>query len=158
VRDGPDVLGLWLRDPDERGLVAIGRQVPVDAVVGGVEPPADEPPPKRRIARVQRRMPVGIPREQIGILLEAFGKAFLTESLKNAGIGRVCLRDELGRRVVVLLFTPVHRDLRLGGLRLWTYRHCSTSLSKTTPTGSCTARASTSPATPVGHERVTLKR
>ena len=45
----------------KRRLVRSCGQVPVDAVVAGVEPAADEPLPEGRVAGVQRGVPVLVP-------------------------------------------------------------------------------------------------
>src|SRR5262249_6890827 len=63
IRDGPGLFRFRLRHPDESRFVAIGRQVAIDAIVTRVEPTSDEPLPKRRIARVQRRVPTAVPHE-----------------------------------------------------------------------------------------------
>src|SRR5205823_4262286 len=118
---------LGLRHPDERRLVAIGGQVAVDAVVTGVQPAADEPLPERRIARIQRRLPVRVPGQQVGVLLEALGEVLLGETLQDRGVARVRLADELRRRWVEVLLPPVDGDLRLGNLRLVYDSHRSTS-------------------------------
>src|SRR6266511_1948317 len=106
----------------------IGRwKVPVDAVVTGVQPAADEPLPERWVAGVQGGVPVGVPGEEVRVLLEALGKALLAEPFEDRRVGRVRLGDELPRRVVVLLLTPVNRDLSRGDLRFLLFCHCSTS-------------------------------
>jgi hypothetical protein len=86
VGDRRGVLSLRLRYPDQRRLVAAGGQVPVDAVVGGVQAAANEPLPERRVAGVQRRVPVGVPVEQVPVLLEALGEALLAEPLEDGGV------------------------------------------------------------------------
>src|SRR5207244_1876797 len=86
----------------------------VHAVDASVQPTAHEPLPKRRVARVEHRVPLGIPGEQIRVLLEAVGEVLLAEPLEDVGVGRVCLLDELFRRLYVLLLTPMNGDLRLG--------------------------------------------
>ena len=105
------LLVLRLGHPYERRLVGAGLQVAVDAVDARVQPTADEPLPERRVAGVQGRLPLGIPGEQVGVLLEAVGKLLLAESLEDGGVVRVCLLDELWGRLVVLLLTPVNGDL-----------------------------------------------
>src|SRR5207244_2680928 len=92
-------------------------QVPIDAVVRGVQPAADEPLPERRIVRVERGVPVLVPSEQVSILLEALREIPLRESLEGARICQVRLGDERRRRGVIFLFPPVNGDLRLGELR-----------------------------------------
>src|SRR5664280_1562696 len=107
------VFVLGLGHPDDGRLVAIGRQVTIDAVVRGVEPPADEPLPKWGVARVKRGVPVLVPRQKVGVLFEALGEVLLAQALVDARIGRVCLAYEFGRREVVALFAPVHGNLCL---------------------------------------------
>jgi len=66
------ILRFW--NPNQRHFVLILRQVPVHAVVTRIDLSADKPLPERRIARVERGVPILIPGQQIGILLKAFGK------------------------------------------------------------------------------------
>jgi hypothetical protein len=123
-----DLLGLLvlrLRHPDQGRLVRAAGQVAVDAVDAGVQPSPNEPLPERRVARVQRRVPLRIPDEEIRVLPEALREALLAEPLEDRPIGRVGLNDERRRRLVVLLLPPVHGDLRLGDLRLLYIRHWS---------------------------------
>jgi hypothetical protein len=111
VGDGDGLHRLGLGHPDDRRLVGAGRQVPVDAVVGGVQPAPDEPLPEWRVAGVQDRFPRGVPAEQVGVLLEAVREVLLAEPVKDRGISGVGLRYEALRRVVILLLAPVHCDL-----------------------------------------------
>ena len=92
------LVGLELGHEDDRGLVRSGRGVPVDAVVRGVQPAADEPLEERRGARIQRRVPGLIPGQQVGVLLEAVGELVLGEPLPDGRIAGVGLRDERRRR------------------------------------------------------------
>jgi hypothetical protein len=101
VGDRRGVLGLRLGHPDQGGLVPAGGQVPVDAVEGGVQAAADEPPPERRVAGVQGRVPVGVPVQQVRVLLEALGEVLLAEPFEDGRVGGVCLSDELCRSGVV---------------------------------------------------------
>src|ERR1700674_862890 len=100
VGDGLRYLVLRFGDPDEGGLVPVLRQVAVDTVIGGVQPTTDEPLPEGRVAGIERRVPVLVPGEEVGILLEAFGEVLLPESVEE------------------LLFPPMDGDLRLGNLHV----------------------------------------
>jgi hypothetical protein len=115
VGDRLDLLVLGLRDPDEGRLVGARLEVAIDAVDGRVQLAADEPLPKRRVAGVEDRVPLGIPREQIRVLGEALGEALLAETLEDRRVVRVRLCDKALRRLDVLLFTPVNGDVRVGG-------------------------------------------
>ena len=67
-----DVAGvvLGLADPVEGDLVAGAvLDVPVDAVVGGVDLAADEPLGERRVVPVEDLVPLGLPVETLGLLL-----------------------------------------------------------------------------------------
>ena len=130
------LLVLALRHPDQRVLVTTRWQVPIDAVHARVQMPADPPLPERRVARVQNRVPLAIPRQHLRVLDEAVRVMLLAEALKDRRVRRVRLRDERWRRRVVLLLAPMNRDLRLrhgrlGNLRgrrcVILYSHCSTS-------------------------------
>src|SRR5438128_1820491 len=108
---------LQLRHPDKGCLVSILLQVPVHAVVTRIQLSADKPLPERRVAGIKRRMPVLIPGEQIGILLEAFGKVLLAKALENGRIRGIGLTDKLRRRVVIVFFLPVNCNLSFGDLK-----------------------------------------
>ena len=94
-------------------LLAARLQVPVDAVHARVQAPADPPLPERRIARVEHRVPLAVPRQHLRVLREALREMLLAEPLEDRRVVRVRLRDERRRRRVVLLLTPMNRDLRL---------------------------------------------
>src|SRR6266566_6366833 len=125
IRDGLGSFCFRLGHPDQSSLVATGRQVPIDAVVRSVEPTADEPLPKRRGARVQRRVPIVVPSEQIRVFLEALRKVLLTEPFKDTRIACICLPNKLWRGVIVLLLPPVNGDLCFRDwCFLFFFRHC----------------------------------
>ncbi len=105
-----------LRDPDNGGLVGIGLGVPVDAIVGSVQLAADEPVPEGGRGGVQRGVPALVPGQQVGILREALGELVLGELFEDRRIGAVGLSHESWRRLVVVLFPPVNRDLGFGYL------------------------------------------
>ena len=103
-----------LRNPDESRLVGVLFQVPVDAVVAGVQPPPDEPVEERRVGIVQRRMPVLVPRQEVGVLDETVRKLVRREAVEYPRIGQIRLSDERRARVDHLLFLPVGGDLGFG--------------------------------------------
>src|SRR5678816_3141390 len=76
-----------------------------------------QPLPERWFAGVERGVPIGIPRKQVGVFLEALREVRLTETFEQGGVGAVRLGDELRRRMVIFLLAPVHRDLCFGDLR-----------------------------------------
>lgn len=100
----------------DRGLVLVFDEVAIDAVVAGVDPAADEPAPERRVAGVERRLPVLVPVEKVRELLKALGEFVKGKALEDAGVGQVGLRDESAGRRDVVLFRPMHRDLCLGDI------------------------------------------
>ena len=107
-------LALRLGYKDQGGLVRLVREVTVDAVVAGVQLAADEPLPERRVRRVEHRVPLLGPSEQVRVSGEALRELVLGELLANRRVRRVSLRRELGRRGVKALLAPVDRDERLG--------------------------------------------
>src|ERR1700674_1914544 len=119
VGDGLRYLVLRFGDPDEGGLVPVLRQVAVDTVIGGVQPTTDEPLPEGRVAGIERRVPVLVPGEEVGILLEAFGEVLLPESVEDGRITRIGLADEFRGRVEELLFPQRDGDLRRGNPHAW---------------------------------------
>ena len=98
VADVHGLFGLEFGHEYDRGLVRIGRRVPVDAIVRGVQPAADEPLIERRGAGVQRRVPGLVPGQQVGVLLEAVRELVLGEPVQNGRVRRVGLLDETGGR------------------------------------------------------------
>ena len=111
IRDHLGFLCFRLGYPDESSFVAMRRQVAIDTVVTSVEPTADEPLPKRRVASVQRRVPIMVPGEQIRVFLEALRKVLLTEPFKDTRIACVCLTNKPWRGLIVLLLPPVNGDM-----------------------------------------------
>ena len=109
------LLVLTLGHPDQRVLAAARLEVPIDAVDACVQTSADPPLPERRIARIENRVPLAIPRQHLGVLREALREVLLAEPLQQCRVVSVRLRDERLRRRVVLLLTPMNRDLRLRG-------------------------------------------
>ena len=116
VGDGDVVRRLRLRNPDQGRLVAIGGDVPVHAVVGGIQPAAGKPLPVRRIAGVQDRVPFLVPAQQVRVFGEAVRETVFRKPVEDGRIGRVGLGDERLRGIDVLLLAPVHRNLSLGDL------------------------------------------
>ena len=106
------------------GLVLVLCEVPVETVVAGVQPPTHEPFPERRIARVESGLPVLVPVEQVGVLLEALWKVVEGEAFEDLLVGQVRLPDEARGRVDVVLFLPMDRDLRLGHAGRLLFCHC----------------------------------
>src|SRR5207245_6519885 len=107
-------LVLRLRGPDEGSLVPVLRQVPIDTVVGGVQPPTDKPLPEGCVAGVEGGVPVLLPGEEIRVLLEAFREVLLLEPVENSRVAGIGLANEFRGRDEVLLFSPVDRDLGFG--------------------------------------------
>jgi hypothetical protein len=87
--------------------------MPIDTVVAGIEPSADEPLPEWRIAGVQRGVPVAVPRQQVGVCAEALGKVFLPESESDGRVDQICLADEFRGWTDVLFFLPMNGNLGL---------------------------------------------
>ena len=107
---------LGLGHPDQRGLVPVPGQVPVDAVVAGVQLAADKPLPERRVAGVQRGVPVLVPVQQVGVFPEALREVLFREAVQDGRVGGVRLADELRRRRIIAFLTPVNGDRCLGRL------------------------------------------
>src|SRR6266508_1200057 len=97
--------------------------MPVHAVVAGVELSADEPFPERRIARVQRGVPVAVPRQQVGVRPEALGKMFVAESIPDGWVDQIRLTDECRSWTDVLFLLPVNGNLGLARLGSAFKRH-----------------------------------
>ena len=116
IGDGYGRFGFRLRYKDQSGFVLVLGEVPVHAVVRGVDLAAHEPLPERRIAGVKRGVPVLVPAQQIGVLPEALREILLTEALEDARIGQIRLADKFRGRIVVFLLAPMDCDLSLGGV------------------------------------------
>src|SRR5207302_5660506 len=116
VGDVLDRLVFRFRYEMDRGLVPVLRQMPIDAVVRGIDFSADEPAPERRLAAIEDLVPLPVPVEQFRELPVVAGELLEGEALEDVLVGKVGLRDELPGRGDVVLLLPVHGDLRLGHL------------------------------------------
>ena len=116
VGDGYGRFGFRLRHKDQRRFVLVLGEVPVHAVVRGVDLAAHEPLPERRITGVERGVPVLVPAQQIGVLPEAFREILLAEAFEDVGIGQIRLADKFRGRIIVFFFPPMNCDLSLAGL------------------------------------------
>jgi hypothetical protein len=103
VGDVLDGFVLRLGDEVDRGLVLVLGEMAIDAVVTGVDSATDEPPPERRIARVERDVPGLVPVEKIGVLFEAVREVVETESFEDGFVSQVGLNNEFLWRVDVSL-------------------------------------------------------
>src|SRR5271157_5478765 len=125
---------LGLGHEDQGGLVAVLGEVPIDAVVAGVDLASDEPLPARGVARVQGRVPVLVPFEQVGVLFEAVREVVQAEALVNLLVRHVRLGNEIPRWVEEPLLLPVHGYFRLRNLgALSLLRHSVAPLSLFSP-------------------------
>src|ERR1019366_6523285 len=104
------------RHTDQGGLVLVLGQVPVDAVITGVELSAHEPLPEGWFAGVEHGVPALVPRQHLRVFLEAIREIRLAESFVYIGIGQIRLVDEFSGRIVQLLLPPVDCNLGFGGL------------------------------------------
>jgi hypothetical protein len=127
VGDRLGELGLGLGHPDQGRLIGPRLEMPIHAVVAGVEPAPDKPFPERRVTAVEGGVPVPVPGQEVGILPKAFREVLLPEAFQDRRIVRVGLADKPRRRLNVFLLPPVHRDLRFGYLGLFGNGHESTS-------------------------------
>ncbi len=116
ISNGNGHLVFGFRDKDQRRFVLVLGQVPVHAVVGGVDLAPRKPLPERRITGIERGVPVLVPAQKIGVLSKAFRKVFLTEAFDDVGIGQIRLADELRGRIIVFFLPPMNRDLSFGRL------------------------------------------
>ncbi len=119
-----DRLVFQFRDEMDGGLVLVLRQVAVDAVVTGVDPAADIPPPERGVAGIERFVPGLVPIEESGVLVEAFGEFIEREPLIDVLVGQIGLGDKLWRRVIFFLFLPMDRNLSFGDVVLFCDLFC----------------------------------
>src|SRR6516225_3962300 len=88
----------------------------VDAVITGVELSANEPLPERRVAGIQRGVPVLVPAKHVGIFSETVREFFDTESLAHRRIGQVRLTNEFGGGIEIFFLFPMDRNLRLANI------------------------------------------
>src|ERR1019366_6528628 len=127
VGDRLGQLALGLGHPDQRRLIGPRLEMPVDAVVAGVEPAPGKPLPERRVTAVQSGVPVPVPAQEVGILTKALREVLLPEAFQDRRIVRVGLPDAARRGLDVLLLPPVHRDLGFRYLELFRNGHESPS-------------------------------
>ncbi len=127
IGDGYRRFGFRFRNKDERRFVLVLIEVPVHAIVRGVDLAAHEPFPERRIAGVEGGVPVLVPAQQVGVLSEAFRKIFLAEAFVDVGIGQICLADKFRGRIIVFFFPPMNCDLSLArfNYRIWLLKSSS---------------------------------
>jgi len=86
-------------DENQSGFVLVFGEMAVNAIVAGVEFPADEPFPERRIGSVEGFAPGLVPIEETGVMVEAFGEIFFAEFLTKAGSARLaCVMNFLEGR------------------------------------------------------------
>ena len=104
------------RDVDDRSLIFVLLEMPVDAVVAGIQLATDKPLPARRIAGVKHCMPVLIPVQQFGVCFKALGKIVQAEPLIYPRVSHIGLSNKLCRRMEIFLFLPVHSNLRFARL------------------------------------------
>src|SRR5215467_7783608 len=98
-------------------------------VVSSVDSPPDKPFPARRIARIQGRMPVLIPAQQIGVFFKILGKMLQAKPLIDLRVRHIGLRNKWRWGINILFFPPVHGNLRFTQLeRLLRLAHASPSL------------------------------
>src|SRR6516162_5997837 len=101
--------------------------MPIHTVVRGIQLATYEPFPEGRIIGVQRRMPILVPAQHVGVLAETFRVLFLAEAIDDVGIAQIGLANKLRGRIVVFLFPPMNCDLGLAGfddlLFLTNFRH-----------------------------------
>src|ERR1017187_1905485 len=116
VSEGYGRLGFRLRNKDDRRFVLVLVEMPVHTVVRGVDFAAREPLPEWRITGVERRVPVLVPAQQIGVLPEALREILLAEAFVDVGIGQICLADKFCGRIIVFFLPPMDCDLGLAGL------------------------------------------
>jgi len=103
-------LALQFRYKMDGGLVLVLRQMPIDAVVAGIDPATDKPSPKRSITGIESFVPTSIPVQEVSVLVEAPRKVVETEPFVNLLVGQVCLGNELLWRIVVFFFLPMDRN------------------------------------------------
>ena len=72
-----------LRNKNQCRFVFILGKMAIHAVVRSIELPAHEPLPEWRIIGIERRMPILVPTQQVGVFPEAFRKFILAESVED---------------------------------------------------------------------------
>ena len=89
--------------------------------------PVFRPLPEGRMIGFERRMPILVPTQHVGVLPETFRIPFLAEPVDDVGIAQIGLTNELCGRIVVFLLPPMNCDLGLAGfddlLFLTNFRH-----------------------------------
>ena len=94
----------------DRGLVLILGQVPVNAVVAGVDFAAFKPFKARCVTRIEYFIPIFIPSQQFGEFSVIVGEILQFETFENSWIGEVGLTDETCRWMIIVFFLPMNRN------------------------------------------------
>jgi len=98
-------------DENQSGFVLVFGEMAVNAIVAGVEFPADEPFPERRIGSVEGFAPGLVPIEETGVMVEASGKYFSPNFLTKAGSARLACVMNFLERAKVLFLLPMDSNL-----------------------------------------------
>src|SRR5207245_7716580 len=108
IGDVLDRFVLQFRDEMDRGLVLVLCEMAIDAIVAGVDLPADVPLPERGVARVERFVPALVPIQEIGVFVEAFGKLVERKPLEDVLVCQAGLGDKTCRGIVFFLFMSLY--------------------------------------------------
>ena len=118
-----DFFFFQLGDKMNGGLVFVLCQMPIHAIVAGIDLAAFEPFPARRIAGVQDCIPVLIPVEHIGVFLETVREIFQAEPVKHTRICHVGLGNKFCAWMKIFLFPPMYRNFGFGSFNNFLISH-----------------------------------
>src|SRR6516165_9256410 len=89
-------------------LVLVLCQMPIDAVVAGIDTTTDIPLPERGIGRIERFFPMFIPIQKTRVLVEAFRKFVDAKPLVDSLVGKIGLSNETCRWIIIFFFLPMY--------------------------------------------------
>ncbi len=101
----------WFRDIDQSSFILVLVEMPIDAIKAGIDLATDKPLPARSFARVECRMPVLVPGEEISVFLVALWEIVKAKPIKNFGIRHIRLGDKTWLRMKIFFLLPVDSDL-----------------------------------------------
>src|SRR5210317_1489353 len=95
----------------DRCFVFVFCKMPVNTVIADIEFTTDKPFPEGGITGVKHSVPLLVPVQQISIFRKAIREIIQAEPIVNRFIIYIRLGLEFLRRIIIILFLPMNRNL-----------------------------------------------